>query len=218
MAAQKTRDRIVDALMRLAAERPWDEITPETVAAAAGVGLATLRGAYDGRFAMLDDFARRLDTRVLVERDAELAGEAPRERLFDALFARLEALVPHRPALRNLAAAARRDPLTALELNRIAVRSMAWMLAAAGIPATGTRGLLRAQGLALVWARVLRVFLDDDDAGLARTMAELDRRLREAERMVVRAERLRRLFGRGRRRPPADAGGADADVAEGHPS
>lgn len=214
MAAPKTRDRIVAALMRLAAERRWSEVTLEDVAVAAGIGLPALRAAYDGRFAILDDYARGIDGRVLAERDADLAGEAPRERLFDLLFARLEALRPHRPALRNLAAAARRDPLTALELNRIALRSMAWMLAAAGISASGTRGLLRAQGLALVWARVLRVFLADDDPGLARTMAELDRRLREAERMVIRAERLRRCFGRRSRRAAA----APEDLAEGHPS
>jgi hypothetical protein len=36
---------------------------------------------------------------------------------------------------------------------------------------------MRAQGLALIFARVLRVWVDDDDPGLARTMAELDRGL-----------------------------------------
>ena len=44
--------------------------------------------------------------------------------------------------------------------------------------------MFRAQGLALVWARVMRVWLDDEDPGLARTMAALDKRLREAERTV----------------------------------
>ena len=48
---------------------------------------------------------------------------------------------------------------------------------------TAARGVFRAQGLALVWARVMRVWLDDDDPGLARTMAALDKRLREAERV-----------------------------------
>jgi hypothetical protein len=106
-----------------------------------------------------------------------------------------------------------------MELNRIVVNSMAWMLNAAGIPATGGRGALQAQGLACAWARVMRVWLDDDDPGLARTMAELDRRLRQAERAWMRLERLSRILrrSRGDRR---DAGGraSESDLAEGHPS
>ena len=106
-----------------------------------------------------------IDERVLAAIDPDMAGEAPRERLFDVLFSRFEALAPHKQAIRNLGEAARRDPLLALELNRIVTGSMGWMLTAAGIPSTGRRGLVRAQGLALVWARVMRVWLDDDDAG-----------------------------------------------------
>lgn len=221
MVQPKTRNRIVDALLALMAEKRWDEVTLEALAARAGVSLATLRTAYDGRLAVLADFVRRIDERVLAALDPDMAEEAARERLFDVLFSRFEALAPHRQAIRNLGEAARRDPLLALELNRIVTNSMGWMLAAAGISATGGAGTLRAQGLALVWARALRVWLDDDDPGLARTMAELDRRLRQAERTVIRLDRLGRIVGRfgGRRaqkraRKPAEEG----DVAEGHPS
>jgi hypothetical protein len=73
------------------------------------------------------------------------------------------------------------NPGLALALNRLAVRSMRWMLTAAGINTAGGRGALRAQGLALMFGRVLRVWVDDDDPGLARTMAELDRALRRGE-------------------------------------
>ncbi|MGQ7792698.1 TetR/AcrR family transcriptional regulator [Faunimonas sp. B44] len=214
MATAKVRQRIRDALLSLAAERGWEEAGLEAIAARAEVSLPALRSAYDGRLAILDDFVRTVDEQVLAARDPDLSGEAPRERLFDVLFSRIEALLPHRPALRSLAAAALRDPLLALELNRMTVRSMAWMMTAAGLPAAGLRGTARAQGLALVWAQVMRVFLDDEDAGLARTMAELDRRLRQGERAVIRLDRIGRLFGRDGRAPRAD----DPDIAEGHPS
>jgi hypothetical protein len=51
------------------------------------------------------------------------------------------------------------------------------MLSAADISAAGPKGILRGQGLALLYASVLRTWLDDDDPGLARTMAALDRAL-----------------------------------------
>src|SRR5687768_8941100 len=193
MVQQKTRNRIIDALMALAAERPWEKVTLEALADRAGVSLAELRAAYDGRLPVLADFVRRIDERVLAGIDADMEGEAPRERLFDVLFSRFEALGPYKQAIRSLGRAARGDALLAMALNRIVVNSMAWMLTAAGIAATGGRGALRAQGLACVWARVMRVWLDDDDPGLARTMAELDRRLRQAERAWMRLERLSRI-------------------------
>jgi AcrR family transcriptional regulator len=211
MVTDKTRKRIIDALMALAGERDWQRIGLQAVAERAGIPLSQLRQAYDGRLAILADLARRTDEAVLAGLDPEMGEEAPRERLFDVLFARFEALAPYRAGLRGLAEGARRDPLLGLALNGIVVRSMAWMLTAAGIPATGPGGALRAQGLALVWARVMRVWFDDDDPGLARTMAALDRRLREAERNVLRISRFTRLFrrrGRGRRDEAGGRGGA----------
>ena len=71
-------------------------------------------------------FVRRIDEQVLTSRDPDLAEEAPRERLFDILFGRFEALGPYRPAIRNLGRAARRDPLLARELNRIVTNAMGW--------------------------------------------------------------------------------------------
>ncbi|TDI56129.1 MAG: TetR/AcrR family transcriptional regulator [Alphaproteobacteria bacterium] len=211
MVTQKTRNAIIDALLALAAEHRWETISLNDLAARAGVSLAQLRSVYDGRLAVLADFARRTDQAVLAGIDAEMAGEPARERLFDVLFARLEALAPYRQAIGNLGAAARRDPLLTMELNRIVVGSMGWMLTGAGIGATGSGGLFRAQGLALVWARVLRIWLDDEDSGLARTMAELDRRLRQGERIILGLERFARLMpgpsGRRRRarRDPDEA-------------
>jgi hypothetical protein len=77
---------------------------------------------------------------------------------------------------------ARRNPGLAFALNAMAVRSQRWMLEAAGIGTAGPRGALRAQGAALTFARVLSVWIDDEDEGLDRTMAALDRGLASAER------------------------------------
>ena len=65
------------------------------------------------------------------------------------------------------------------------------MLAAAGIDGEGCRGLLRVQGLLAIYARVFPVWLDDDDPGLARTMAALDRRLRRGEAVLRGMARIR---------------------------
>jgi hypothetical protein len=56
------------------------------------------------------------------------------------------------------------------------------MLTAADIDAAGPRGLIRAQGLAMLFASVLRTWVDDADEGLAKTMAALDRALGRGQR------------------------------------
>jgi hypothetical protein len=110
--------------------------------------------------------------------------EPPRERLFDVLMRRIEALAPHKAAVRSLARSVARNPGLAVALNGLAVRSQQWMLTAADISASGPKGMVRAQGLALLFASVLRTWVDDDDPGHARTMAALDRALGRGQRLA----------------------------------
>ena len=176
------RDRIIAALMALVAERSIEEIGFADIAGRAGVSLADLRQEFGSKLAILAAYVKDIDRKVLAGGDADLAEEPPRERLFDVLMRRIEALAPHRAAIRSLMRSARRHVGLALALNSLAVRSQQWMLTAANIDGTGPRGWLRAQGVALLYARVLRTFVDDDDPGLARTMAALDRALGRGQR------------------------------------
>jgi hypothetical protein len=88
---------------------------------------------------------------------------------------------PYREATRSLLKSVSCNPGLALALNGLAVRSQHWMLTAAEIDAAGPRGAIRAQGLAALFAQVLRTWVDDD-ADNARTMAALDRALARGQR------------------------------------
>ena len=176
------RERIIDAFMALLAEKPIEEISFTEIAAHAGVSLSDLRDTFGSTVAILAAQVKATDRAVLAGRDAELADEPPRERLFEVLMRRLEVLAPHKAAVRSLLRSTGRNPGLAFALNGLAVRSQQWMLTAADIDAGGPRGMLRAQGLALLFAQVLRTWVKDDDPGLARTMAALDRALASGQR------------------------------------
>jgi len=176
------RERIIAAFMALLAEQPIEEIGFNAIAARAGVSLVVLRGEFGSTLAILAAHSKAIDRMVLAEADADMAEEPPRERLFDVLMRRLEAIAPHREAMRSLMRSAGRNPPLAFALNGLAVRSQAWMLAAANIDSAGPRGLIRAQGLAMMFASVLRTWVDDEDQGLARTLAALDRALARGQR------------------------------------
>lgn len=215
METKEQRRAIVDALLALLEERGWDEIGLDDVARQAGISLAELRTSFDGKMAILESFVREIDAEVLAEDVSDMADEPARERLFDVLMRRLDALVPHKAALRGLAASARRDPALAAGLNKIAFVSQRWMLTAAGIRIEGLLGAAATEGLVVAFARVLRVFLDEEDAGMPRTMAALDKELRRSEQIFVRLERATRLFRRPPRRPmrrPDRAAPEDSDA------
>lgn len=209
--------RIIEATMGLLADRPYEEVTVTAIADAAGISLAALASHFPSRGHILDAFVRRIDEAALSGDFSDMADEPPRERLFDVLMARLDALRPYRSALASLMHAVRRDPQLALGLNALAVRSQGWMLAAAGIQPVGWRGRIATQGLAVSFTKVLRVFVKEEDAGLPRTMAALDRELRQSEANYQRAARFFGDAVRDVARPPrvraTDDGAGDAFAA-----
>ncbi|MGC1092343.1 MAG: TetR/AcrR family transcriptional regulator [Pseudolabrys sp.] len=176
------RDKAIDALMTLLAEHRFEQIGLAEVAGRAGIKLSQLRGEFGSTLAILAAHIKDIDRIVLAGGDADMAEEPARGRLFDVLMRRLEALAPYKEAVRSIMCSARRNPGLAFALNAMAVRSQQWMLESAGIGASGPRGALRAQGAALRFARVLSVWIDDEQEGLDRTMAALDRGLSSAER------------------------------------
>jgi AcrR family transcriptional regulator len=188
------RNAIVDALLELAGERSWEDITISDIAARANVSLSTFRDYFPSKGAVLAGFSRRIDHIVLDQIGDDMVGEPAKERLFDVLMRRLDALAPYKLGLEAIYDWARRDPLAASALNRVVMNSMRFMLEAAGIDSEGPVGAFKLQGLALAWGRVLRVWFRDNDPGLASTMAALDRELTRGSTFVARAEDLNRLI------------------------
>ena len=185
------RGKIADALMRLAGERRFEDITIRDICKEAGVSLADFRESFPSKGAVLAHFSRRIDRAVLAQDSEEADDESPRERLFDILMRRLEAMAPYREGLRETTAWLKREPATALRMNQLVLGSMRFMLEAANIELDGgAAGAIKLQGLALAWARIVMVWLDDDDPGLSKTMAELDRELTRGEQAVASVDRL----------------------------
>jgi len=182
LPAPSPRERIVAAFMGLLTEKSIERIDLAEIAKRAEVPLADLRGEFNSMLAILAAHMKEIDRAVLRGGDGDMAQEPARERLFDVLMRRLEAHAPHREAVRSLLRSATRNPPLAVALNTLAVQSQQWMLAAADISASGPKGMLRAQGLALLYASVLRTWLNDTDPGLARTMAALDSALARGQR------------------------------------
>ncbi len=175
--------KAIDAAMDLAAREGWRSVTLSTVAEACGVSLVELYARYPSRTAILAAFARQIDGAVLRGGSAAGAdsGESPRDRLFDVMMRRYDAMKPYRAAIASIVADAPRDPLALLCLCGQGRRSMAWMLEAAGIGTGGPLGAIKAKALGAIHLGVLRVWLNDESDDLAKTMAALDTTLARIE-------------------------------------
>lgn len=172
---------IVTTALALAASQGWRDTRLGDIADAAKLPLGEVLAVYPSKAAIIAAYSRRIDDEVLKAIDPDLTGEPPRDRLFDVMMRRFDALSPDRDAVRSIINASLRDPVSAVCGAFVLRRSMVMMLEAARIGASGLSGVVRMKGLSAIYLSVLRVWLDDDSEDMAQTMSALDSRLRRAE-------------------------------------
>ena len=167
----------ITAVFEQAAFRGWADVSLVEAAQDAGLPLGRVRARFPDRTAVLLRFGLLADQAALAGGSAE---PAPRERLFDMLMLRFDALQAQRDGVRALMVHLRSDPATSALLYGATLRSMAWLLDAAGLRAGGLLGAVRVHGLLALWLYALRAWEGDDNADLAATMAAVDRGLDRA--------------------------------------
>lgn len=187
----KVSEQLIEAALTLAPVKGWRRLTLADIAAEAGVGLAGMYEAFPSKTALLAGLLRYVDHKVLSE-GAVARDQSMRERLFEILMRRFDVLQANRLAFTEILREVVFEPLSWLPVAPDFARSMLWMLEAVGLPTTGLAGNLRVKGLAVLYLKTLRTWIDDESMDQARTMAALDRGLRELE-------------GLGRRLPGFDA-------------
>jgi len=173
-------DRVLRAAMDLAATEGWGTVTTEAVARRAKLRPEQVAERHGSRRAIVAALAARADR-------AMIAGEAAdpalpwRDRLFEVLMRRFEALAPYRPGLKSVLNEAPRRPCESALGARGVGRAMGKAVEAAGFAPRSPKGLAAGLLAGAVYVGVLRRFVEDDSPDLAPTMAALDRRLRQAE-------------------------------------
>jgi AcrR family transcriptional regulator len=178
-------DRIIDATLTGIAEIGWRRLSLAAIAARAELPIIAVYRTFPSKQAVLCGLFRRIDEAVLAELPEPEADERPRDRVFDLLMRRFDALRSYKPALEVLQRELPSDPVAALALGGRLLRSIRWMLEAAEIGTTGIGGTLAIKLTAAVYLATQRVWMTDESPDLAPTMATLDRRLRGIERWLA---------------------------------
>jgi ubiquinone biosynthesis protein COQ9 len=191
---------LIASALTLAGTDGWRSVSVAAAARAAGLPLSQARVRFPTKAAILLGFGRMADELTL----EDAADEGPvRDRLFDLLMRRFDALQAQRAGILAVLRALPFDPCTALLLACATRRSMRWMLQAAGESTSGMAGELRVRGLVAVWLWAVRAWERDTSDDLTATMAALDTALSRAEQAAG------WLAGRGAVK--VDTGTAEAD-------
>jgi AcrR family transcriptional regulator len=173
--------KLITAALRIAAERGWSSVSVALAAREAGVGLAWARGEFPSRASILLALGRSADQAALAEPPDQ---GSTRDRLFDLLMRRIDALQTHRAGIVAVLRGLPADPATALTLACATRRSMRWMLDTVGVPTSGLFGELRVRGLVAVWLWTIRAWERDESEDMGATMAALDTALTRAESLA----------------------------------
>jgi AcrR family transcriptional regulator len=183
-AAADEGDRIIEAAFARIASDGWLRLSLASVADMTEVPILQVYRRFRSKRAILCRFFERIDETVLAEPPAAEEGERPRDRLFDLIMRRFDALRPYKEALGALRRELPRDPPSAMIAGAALCRSMRWMLEAADIVTGGVRGAVATKLTAGAYLAVMQVWQRDDAPDLARTMAALDARLQRIERWL----------------------------------
>jgi hypothetical protein len=177
---------LVKSAFALGGEKGWRHVSTSAAARHAGLDLARARGRLPGCGAILQRFGTLADAHALT---GALTEGSVKDRLFDVLLRRFDFMQAHRAGVVSLMRSLPLDPPLAGWLAGAEMRSMGWMLEAAGVSATGLGGALRKRGLAVVWAWGVRAWLGDESEDLSATMAAVDVALERAGQIAARFDR-----------------------------
>lgn len=208
----ETETDLLEAAFGLIAERGWRDFRFAALAGRTGVSLKTVYATFPTRAAVISSLGRRLDEAMLDVGPEELDGMSPRERVFEVVMRRLDAMTPFRAGLLALTKSGGDVDLLASACGNLG-RATEWLVEAADDPTLGPLRRSAAKPvLGAVYARVVQVWLRDETPDRADTMAELDRRLNQAEGL---ARWTDWLDGRDAPRRPAEDEPPLGDAAEG---
>jgi AcrR family transcriptional regulator len=175
---------LLAAAFGLIGEEGWRRFSFAALARRTGVSRVEVYRQFRTREALLGALNRRADEAMLAVDDAEITGLPPRDRVFELLMRRLEALVPYRAGLTRLARDTRVDPCVALLTACRLERSLTWLQDVAGLRCHGLRACLARRALGFAYLRTVQVWFEDTGADLGRTMAELDKQLRRVQNVA----------------------------------
>lgn len=221
------RNTLFEEFGRQVLDKGWAHISCAEIAIGADVEVKLAFIEFRNRYSYVTELVRRIDAEMLANSDMNMEEEPARDRLFDVLMTRFDAMQAHKPLIVALNKAAKKDPLLSLHLLALSRLTTDWVMDIARISPSGIMGIARSKGALAAYGRAFMVWLEDDSEDMAKTMSCLDKTLRKgeqalkkgskvlrkAEKIACALPRLRRKCRKGRASSSAKKGREADDVS-----
>jgi hypothetical protein len=176
----ETLNHLVDAAMELASTKDWDKLTLLDLCHGSEVSLSQCASVGVTKAHVSSGLDARLDQAMLLANQKIEEGQSIRDRLFDVVMGRFDAMEESRTAWESILHGDRKDLASNLARRARRARTAAWALEATGISSSSFEGAAKALGLTQIIRACDGVWLSDGP-DLAKTMAKLDQGLRDGE-------------------------------------
>ena len=181
---------IIETAFNLALENGWRAFSlsqlAHEVAERTSMSPMLVRAHCPAKAAILSTFERHIDSLVLAEEIQFTEQDTARDRIFEMLMLRFEAMQKYKPALARISRDLTLDPFSVLTNGPTLLLSMSKMLNASGHSTTGLVGVAETHGLLIIWISTFRTWLTDNNPDQSLTMATLDKNLRRGKRFLNR--------------------------------
>lgn len=171
---------MIEATLQLAQRQGWQHVSLVDASREAGLPLQQVRQRFPFKSMVLLRLNHQIDDAALC---GESYGSTVRERLFDLLMRRFDAMQDYRHGICAVMQAVPRDPALAAFLAATTMESLRWIADSAALDRQGLGGMIRLNALLAVWSKTLISWEKDNTPDLADTMQTLDKALTRAERM-----------------------------------
>lgn len=178
--------RVVQMAMEIAGDEGWAAVNSADVAQRLRVPQARVNEVMPDKHDILRHLGQLVDEQMQA---GGIADGDLRDRLFDVIMRRFDALQPYRPGVKAAVAAMASDISLPLVLLGRFDETLELTLQTADVEPTA----LRKAGFATLMLLALRTWLQDETLDQSKTMAELDRRIRQLDEL---AHTLAPFFGK----------------------
>ncbi len=179
------KDELLKACVESISTMGWKDFNFAHVAEEAKIPVSKLYDVFESRSAIPQAVIRKIDHDMLLELDGEIFEESStRDILFEIIMTRLEVATPYKRFIEVLWKEWPADMFSALMAATQGVGSMGWILDRAGLNTSGLGGVMRLQGLTILYLLTVKTWLEDDSEDMEKTMSFLDQGLGRVERIA----------------------------------
>lgn len=179
------KDHALDQAFELIALIGWQSFSLNELAGKLNLPLVEIYSIFHDKISVVLMFLERVDMTVLSQLDREDFNEPRRERLFELLMCRIEALTPYKKSLRFLMNGVVSDPLILMKIMPKFIDSFRLMLEISGYNVQGLKGYLKIGSLAVLYYGLTSDWINDDTIDQVKIMAAIDNIISRVEKYLV---------------------------------